>query len=287
MIPISGSLSPLLLNQSVLQQTGSIDNSTLILEAGRSNYLYFYLPATTMVQNTTNQSNSITGIAVHFGSSINNDSIIVVPINTNNSVTRVHTFPDGSFIVRMPIFPPVSMCLTNSGYMIDSCSATNYNSYTILNNNRISLPLPVQMNTACGDVCSGNSNPCSFTCTVCNGQQVAGADTPVTRRYDMGAMHGTFFFEYETYNIKDRIKVWNRETLLFDSGCVGTTGSRNITYSSSSSIIRVDVEPNCECPINQICIGTAWWFTAHCLGKEICFQPFSCNFDMVHDIGKY
>lgn len=265
---IPSGLRPLSLNQSLIQQFGHIDNSSLSLEAGRLSYLYVYLPSMSAFQNITNRSNFITGVGIRFVSSTNNDSINVIPMNMNNSVNIVHTFQDGSFIVRIPIFPPVSMCYTTSGHTMDSCVATNYYSYTVVNNNTVSLPVLVPMNTACGDVCNAQTNPCSVTCTVCNGQQVAGADTPVTRRYDMGTIHGTFLFDYDTYTIKDRIRIWNDGNLIFDSGCVGTTGLGNITYSSSSSIIRVDVEPNCECPMTQICNGTLWQFTVHCIGKE-------------------
>ncbi|CAF1647306.1 unnamed protein product [Didymodactylos carnosus] len=99
------------------------------------------------------------------------------------------------------------MCPINNGSVIDACLLINYYAYSVVNNNQIALPILIEANAACGDACSSISTSCSPSCTTCNGQQVAGADTPVSRRYDMGASSGTFKFDYNTFTIKDRIMV--------------------------------------------------------------------------------
>jgi hypothetical protein len=85
------------------------------------------------------------------------------------------------------------------------------------------------------------------------------------RRFTMSSTAGTFSFDYQTYTIKDRITVWNAGKLIFDRGCVGANGTISVSYSSSSSSIRVDVEPNCACTDPAGCVGTLWYFTVYCL----------------------
>ncbi|CAF1560529.1 unnamed protein product, partial [Rotaria sordida] len=122
-----------------------------------------------------------------------------------------------------------------------------------------------QINVACGDVCSlssANGSSCSASCgATCDGQQVAGADTPISRRYNMGARTTSFQFTYQTYSKEDRVKVWNGARNLLDSGCVGTGSPVTVTFNltSSDKNIRVDVEPNCTGGT-----GTSWYFTVAC-----------------------
>lgn len=289
--PAPTSSTPLPLSLSTLQQTGSIDTSSLLLEAGRQSFLYFHLPGTSTIQSKTLDSlsaaqdqsranptnadiNVIMGIAVSFGPTNGDDSIIIIPITYDiNSpsqtpgVAIVWVFNDTSTVVRITVSPPSSMCSTNSTSAIDGCIPINYNVHTIINNNKISSPLLVQTNAACGDVCLSASSSCSVSCTTCDGQQVAGADTPVSRRYNMGASSAVFRFDYDTFTVKDRIKIWNGPTLLFDTGCVGASGIVNVSYSSTSPIIRVDVEPDCACTNVHGCTGTAWWFQVYCLSN--------------------
>jgi hypothetical protein len=148
----------------------------------------------------------------------------------------------------------------------DSCVGLYYNAYLLFTNNQLSGPISNKVNVACGDICSLSNisnSACSVSCGAqCNGQQVAGADTPVTRRYNLGMKGVDFEFIYQTFTVKDRILVWNGGiTPLFDSGCVGTEVEKrvNLTLSSSDSNIRVDVEPDCDGGMN-----TAWYFTVVC-----------------------
>jgi len=46
---------------------------------------------------------------------------------------------------------------------------------------------------------------------------------------------------------------------LFDTGCVGTSGSVLLSYSGSSSKVAVQVFPSCAGGS-----GTTWNYTVHC-----------------------
>jgi pimeloyl-ACP methyl ester carboxylesterase len=94
--------------------------------------------------------------------------------------------------------------------------------------------------------------PCSTT-------QVQGGDTPETRNIDMGRTSGTFNFTYDTYTQPDRMVVLYQGAVLFDTGCVGQSGSVDLTYSGTSTTITVQVTPNCAGGS-----GTLWTFTVYC-----------------------
>lgn len=94
----------------------------------------------------------------------------------------------------------------------------------------------------------------------CNASQVAGGDAPETRTIEMGRSSGTFTFSYDTYFIEDRMVVSYEGRTLFDTGCVGASASKILTYSGTSTRITVQVTPNCT---GQF-IGTAWTFTVGC-----------------------
>ncbi|MFZ5906411.1 MAG: hypothetical protein ACOYVJ_03240 [Nitrospirota bacterium] len=95
----------------------------------------------------------------------------------------------------------------------------------------------------------------------CSQVNLPGGDTPETRTINLGKKSGTFRFDYDTQNQEDRMRVIYQGSTLFDSGCVGTKGTRTqwISYSGSSSQITVSVEPNCYGGT-----GTAWEFTVFC-----------------------
>ncbi|MCG7973670.1 MAG: S8 family serine peptidase [Candidatus Thiodiazotropha taylori] len=93
----------------------------------------------------------------------------------------------------------------------------------------------------------------------CSSTQNAGGDTPDTRQIELGQNSGSFDFYYETYNIRDRLRLHYEGELLFDSGCVGEDRTVPINYSGNSSVIAVEVIPNCEGTS-----GTAWEYTVNC-----------------------
>ncbi|CAF0951675.1 unnamed protein product [Didymodactylos carnosus] len=281
----TSSVSPLIpFNESILNQFGGTDNSSSIFEAGRAQYLYFHVPAellpkkrpisNSVVKLRTLRAtlNSYTGVALHFGTAGSNDLLFVVPLpdangpnQTSPGVTTLLILTDGSRVIRIAIVTPSNICQLPSVKPIDACLYITYQARLVINTNQITSSVSVTTNLACGDVCSLQMSPCSTTCTQCDGQQVAGADTPVSRRYSMGSNSATFAFDYQTYTIKDRITVWNGATLVFDTGCIGADGTTYVTYASTSSSIRVDVEPNCACTDPLGCTGTVWYFLVHCL----------------------
>jgi hypothetical protein len=55
--------------------------------------------------------------------------------------------------------------------------------------------------------------------------------------------------------------IYQDDVQIFDSGCVGTDGERNVIvpFSGTSDEIRVDVEPNCSGTR-----GTGWYFDVRC-----------------------
>lgn len=93
----------------------------------------------------------------------------------------------------------------------------------------------------------------------CNSQAVAGNDLPVTRSVNVGRNSGRFLFSYDTYSQPDRIVVTYEGRTLFDTGCVGSFGSRDLTFSGSGTTVTVTVTPNCAGGT-----GTAWDFTVAC-----------------------
>ena len=286
-------LTPLPISQSALSEIGGVDNSSTIAEAGRVQYLYVQLPNSTSnasnrlmpistVKRNAERANSarltigtevVTGIAIHFGSIGSDDSVILIPMpdvnNTSNQTSGgvfLNNLIDGSVIVRIDISIPTALCPSYNGQPIDACLSIMYQVYTVVNYNQITSALVVDIQLACGDVCSLPSGLCAASCTTCDGQQVAGYNTPVTRRYDMGSSMGSFQFFYNTFFIQDRITVWNGGKLIFDTGCVGANGTLYLNYSSTSSSIRVDVEPDCACTSPYGC-GTVWYFTVYCLNS--------------------
>lgn len=109
--------------------------------------------------------------------------------------------------------------------------------------------------TCVGGTCSGASADGG----ACGVQQVAGGDAPDTRSIQMGVSSGTFAFSYDTYTQQDEIAVSYQGALLFDTGCVGASGSTQLSYRGSSTSITVSVAPNCAGGS-----GTAWNYTVGC-----------------------
>lgn len=93
----------------------------------------------------------------------------------------------------------------------------------------------------------------------CNTTVQQGGDTPETHTIEMGAASGTFDFYYETYSIRDQILVTYEGTVLYDTGCVGEDDTVSLTYSGTSTLITVQVIPNCAGTT-----GTLWDFRISC-----------------------
>lgn len=122
----------------------------------------------------------------------------------------------------------------------------------------------VPANAASGDVVvtvnGENSNGVNFeVVSVCSATQNAGGDTPDTRTIELGKPAGAFVFSYDTYSQQDEIIVRYQGTTLFDTGCVGASGSPTLHYSGTSTQISVQVIPNCAGGT-----GTAWTYSVSC-----------------------
>lgn len=93
----------------------------------------------------------------------------------------------------------------------------------------------------------------------CGTKTEAGGDAPETHMFDLGQTSGTFELIYDTYTQQDRITVTYEGAVLFDSGCVGEAKTRTLNFSGSTSLITVEVDPNCAGGS-----GTAWEFQVNC-----------------------
>jgi len=60
----------------------------------------------------------------------------------------------------------------------------------------------------------------------CPGGSAAGNSMPFRGAFELGARSGEFTFSYQTYSVKERIKVLYERNTIFDTGCVGASGRR-------------------------------------------------------------
>ena len=93
----------------------------------------------------------------------------------------------------------------------------------------------------------------------CDEQVIPGGNTPETHRIGLGRTSGRFVFNYQTYSQEDRMIVRYEGRMLFDTSCVGAQGSRTLSFSGRSSVVEVEVIPNCAGGS-----GTAWDFQVAC-----------------------
>ncbi len=94
----------------------------------------------------------------------------------------------------------------------------------------------------------------------CNDVRKAGANQPERHIIKLGSSGKTFAFDYQTYDEEDRIIVTQGSRTLFDSGCVGTHGTKTVRLKKRfKSKVTVDIQPNCNGGTS-----TQWQFTVHC-----------------------
>lgn len=115
----------------------------------------------------------------------------------------------------------------------------------------------ISFNNKCDGSLDSQTNPPAQSCNA--GQQVAGADTPDSRSFEMGRTSATFQFDYDTYSQQDRIQVYYQGSPIYDTGCVGKADTVHPSYSGQSTVIQVVVTPNCAGGS-----GTQWNYTVHC-----------------------
>ncbi|MBK8701208.1 MAG: hypothetical protein IPN29_17390 [Saprospiraceae bacterium] len=94
----------------------------------------------------------------------------------------------------------------------------------------------------------------------CNIQYKSGANEPEQYNIDVKRTTGSLTFTFDTQTIKDRIHIYHGGAKVFDSGCVGTSGSQVLTLNGYSSIFTIVVDPLCD-PTES---NTAWSFTLGC-----------------------
>jgi hypothetical protein len=110
------------------------------------------------------------------------------------------------------------------------------------------------------DPLPGEAPDFDWTRLCCNQDTHAGGDAPETNAHFLGKTSGQIVFTYDTYSIKDEMVVMYEGNELFDTGCVGTSGSVTLNYSGSSSKVVVQINPNCEVGTS----GTAWKYSISC-----------------------
>jgi predicted GNAT family N-acyltransferase len=95
----------------------------------------------------------------------------------------------------------------------------------------------------------------------CSTTYYNGANEPEQYTITMAQATGTVSFYYNTYTVKDRIHIYQGNSKIFDSGCVGTSGTTNLNLNGSSYMIRIVVDPLCEPNETQ---NTQWEFNFSC-----------------------
>lgn len=78
---------------------------------------------------------------------------------------------------------------------------------------------------------------------------------------EMGKTSGTFQLRYETYTEPDRIVIEYEGETLYDTGCVGSSGTKSLTYEGNSTTVDITVYSRCDF-VGPSC--TDWDFTVHC-----------------------
>ncbi|KAI6185004.1 hypothetical protein M3Y97_00657700 [Aphelenchoides bicaudatus] len=277
--------APLFVDISMLNELGlRVDNSSLVAETNRLSYFFVRLPPdnTTNLRNKRQLEDDGKGIGVRFG---NSDKIHVIPLELsttkNSGLSLIGEMSDNSQVYQLEVRMGNAMCANADD---GTCLLVDWTPYFVSNENTASKAgFSDELPVACGSQCNADANSaCATSCSMCDGQQVAGADTPVTRRYKMNKTSATDLqFVYETFQVKDRIVVSYEGQHIFDSDCVGTNGEKKapINYKGKSVEVRVDVEPNCEGTT-----GTAWYFTLPCDDCEKC-KKYKCLDDSLAHCG--
>jgi hypothetical protein len=168
-------------------------------------------------------------------------------------------------ISNSPCDPPAWTAFSNTpaSATVSPASGTGAGSVTVtfLPNSPLATgPRPVSV-TVAGQVIQGSQNAGSATLS-CSAQAMRGGDAGDTRTFDLGRSSGSFVLTYDTGDRSDdRVVVFYEGRPLFDSGCVSTAGpqSRALSFSGASSLVTVQVMPNCGGGW-----GSAWAVTLAC-----------------------
>lgn len=264
----SGALYLVSPSSSIFSELADNDPTSQVFESQRKQNLYFVLSNTPQSRSLSvlNNTVNVTGIIIHFGPTTNNESFVLIPLPNSTTNTSQPTINDdiatfntsnGTIVIRIRIKVPNDTCPST-----DECLSLEYQAYAVVSSSFITLAKNSKASVACGNVCSLSNSTCSQSCNnTCNTPQNASNATIATRRYIMNSTAGTFQFNYS--NPEQEIKIYAGESLLFNRNCSQIGGSTNVTYNSTSSLIRVDVEPTSLCS-NSTANGTAWSFNVGC-----------------------
>ena len=203
------------------------------------------------------------------------DKVVVLVSNrdppNNSGVFQFEIACEGPTIDSIsPAKGPVDTSVTINGSGFGTASDTRSVTFngvtaaTVTFNSDTQAVAKVPANASTGDVIvtvnGDKSNGVNFEVIAqCSATQNAGGDTPDTRTIELGKPAGTFLFNYQTYSQKDQIIVRYQGNTLFDTGCVGTSGSQSLSYGGTSTQITVQVIPNCAGGS-----GTAWNYSVSC-----------------------
>ena len=119
--------------------------------------------------------------------------------------------------------------------------------------------------TECVPLGNGNRdnpqvNPAQQKNGDCNIEYKSGANEPEQYTIDVRRTTGSLNFTYQTYDVKDRIHIYHGGSKVFDTGCVGASGSQVLTLNGASSVFVIIVDPLCA-PGES---NTSWNFTLGC-----------------------
>ncbi|MBK7472329.1 MAG: IPT/TIG domain-containing protein [Betaproteobacteria bacterium] len=208
-----------------------------------------------------------------FGSQAGDQVVLIVanldPANTGSfdfEIGCAGLAIDSIAPVKGPVGTQVTINGTGFGTAMDT-RAVYFNGLratTVTFNSDTQAVATVPQNASTGDVVvevnAERSNGVNFEVIAqCSATQNAGGDTPDTRTIELGKLAGTFLFTFETYSQEDRIIVRYQNATVFDTGCVGASGTQPISYNGASTQISVQVIPNCMGGS-----GTAWNYSVSC-----------------------
>jgi hypothetical protein len=232
-IALSSCIKTCIISIIFIQVGINADPTNDVLVSGRKTFLYIAVPS--QQSSTTNRKRRNapdTGLCVQFGTSNNCHMVPYDLQNKGSGFQPVTTVINGETLYQLPITAPSSLCPSSIG---SQCVSVPYQAYVISSNSRSPASEPASLSAACGSQCQGQQGTCKQSCQACNNETVSGRDTPVTRRYHMqGKTSGSFQFVFETYGIPDRMRIYQGDVLIFDSGCLGTNGERNVTVTFTS-----------------------------------------------------
>jgi len=101
---------------------------------------------------------------------------------------------------------------------------------------------------------------------LCNKQYREGADEP--EQYSIPIEPGAaqnYKLTHQHYTIKDRMRVYFNQGLIYDTKCTGEKGIKDLPDLSVGGQIKIIIDPKCD-PTTDA--GTQWWFRLDCLSSD-------------------